>query len=405
MTVLLPPQVRATSNPTKQVAVLVETDSTSGCRTIRGISNYRDQKEHWHLLLDPRDHEHRRALPDAWHGSGIIAAVNSQDQLSGLRARGLPLVVVGDLQSEDLDTCTVANDEKHLAEMAFSHLYDRGFRQFAYFAPPARDFSPLRGDAFTARVEEAGFKCSTFKPGYRVGRRLSWSERLKRVERWIRTLPRPVGVLAVDASRARQLTEVCHLCDVRVPDDVAVLAGSLDELHCDVSTPPLSAVNVNSEKIGFEAARLLDRMMSGEADRNETIQVPPTGVRSRQSTDLLSIDEPDIAEALRFIRRNAHTGICVKDILKEVAISRRSLEIQFQRYIGRSPAREIRRVQLEISRELLGRNEMSIHEVARASGFANSTRFGVSFKRDIGKTPQEYRKEVYAAARAAAPHR
>ena len=390
--------IRANTDQARQVAVLVETDSTAGCRVIRGISNYRDQHDRWQLLLDPRDHEHRSTLPDGWNGSGIIASVGSTDQLAKLQSRGLPLVVIGDLVADRRGVVAVTNDEDALAEMAFQHLYDRGFRQFAYFAPPAHEYSNQRGDAFARRVEQEGFECIQFKPGYRPGRRLSWNERLRRVERWISTLPRPIGVLAVDAIRASQLTEMCHLSGVRVPDDVAVMSGSFDDLLCDVSTPPLSAINVNSEKIGFEAAKLVDQMMAGETDVETATQVPPTGVRARQSTDLLSIDEPDIADALRFIRRNAHHGICVKDILREVPISRRSLEIQFQRYLGRSPAREIRRVQLEISRELLGRSELSINEVARASGFANSTRFGVTFKKDVGKTPQEYRKEVYSAS-------
>ncbi|TWT93460.1 Xylose operon regulatory protein [Botrimarina colliarenosi] len=383
----------------KQIAVLVETDSSAGCRLIRGISNYADRHGLWHLLLDPRDHEHRSALPDGWQGHGIIARITSQKQLEKLQARGLPLVNVDDVIEPQPGLSSVITDERALAEMALAHLLDRGFRQFAYFAPPSLDYSKRRGAAFVEHVQAAGYECAVYKPGYRAGRRLGWAERLKRVDRWIRTLPHPIGVLAVDANRGRQLAEICHLSGIRVPDDVAVLAGSLDELLCDVSTPPLSSINVASERIGHDAAQLLDAMMVGRDAPSTPFEIPPRGVQSRQSTDLLAIDDEEIVDALRYIRQHACRGIIVEDILRQVPISRRSLEIQFRKYLGRSPAREIRRVQLERSRDLLGRRELSITEVALACGFANATRFGVAFKKDTGKTPHSFRKELLAGQR------
>ena len=383
----------------KQIAVLVETDSSAGCRIIRGIANYADRHGQWHLLLDPRDHEHRSALPDGWQGHGIIARITSTNQLEQLRARRLPLVNVDDVIEPRDELTSVVTDEAALADMALAHLLDRGFKRFAFFAPPSVEYSHRRGEAFVERVREAGYECAVYKPGYRAGRRIGWAERLRRVERWIRSLDQPIAVLAVDATRARELTEMCHLAGIRVPDDAAVLAGSLDELLCDVSTPPLSAINVASERIGHDAALCLDQLMAGEAPPTGPIEIPPRGVQSRQSTDLLAIDDAEIVDALRYIRNHAHRGIIVEDILRQVPISRRSLEIQFRKYLGRSPAREIRRVQLERSRDLLGRRELSITEVALSCGFANATRFGVAFKKDTGKTPHSFRKELLAGQR------
>lgn len=379
----------------KQIAVLVETDTSSGCRIIRGIANYAERNADWHLVIDPRDHNHRPILPDAWHGDGIIARPTSQQQLDMLRGSGLPLVNVDDLVADER-VPSVLTDEAQLAEVALGHLLDRGFREFAYFAPPSLEYSKRRRDAFAARLERDGWPCHVYKPGYRAGRRLGWGEQQRRVERWIRKLPHPIAILAVDATRARQLAEICQLAGIRVPDDVAILAGNHDELMCDVSTPPLSSINVASERIGHDAAHALSQLMTGAAPPLDPLLVPPRGVNSRQSTDLLAIDDEEIVDALRFIRNNAHRGIVVEDILRQVPISRRSLEIQFRKYLGRSPAREIRRVQLERSRDLLARRELSITEVALACGFANATRFGVAFKKDTGKTPYAFRKELLA---------
>ena len=126
----------------------------------------------------------------------------------------------------------------------------------------------------------------------------------------------------------------------------------------------------------------------------QPLLIPPNGVIARQSTDILAIDDDTVVRALRFIQAHAFRDIVVKDILRELPVSRRSLEIQFRKYLGRSPAEEIRRVRLEKGRELLSNSDMSIAEIASASGFANGTRFGVAFRKKFGMAPLAYRKQV-----------
>ena len=218
------------------------------------------------------------------------------------------------------------------------------------------------------------------------------------MSRWLKSLPSPVAILTVDAHHGRQLAEICYLSGIRVPDEVAILAGDTDELMCDVCTPPLSSISLAGRRIGYEAAALLDRLMHGEKPERKTYRIPPLRVISRHSTDIMAIDDESVVRALRFIQTHAFQDIVVKDILNEVPVSRRSLEIQFQHYLGRSPAEEIRRVRLEKGRELLARSEMSIGEIAVACGFANSTRFGVSFRKKYDETPLAYRKQLLRAS-------
>jgi LacI family transcriptional regulator, galactose operon repressor len=151
---------------------------------------------------------------------------------------------------------------------------------------------------------------------------------------------------------------------------------------------------VAGQRIGYEAAALLDRMIHGMACPPKPIRIPPHGVLSRQSTDILAIDDESVVQALRFIQDHASQDIVVKDILREVPVSRRYLEIQFRHYLGRSPAEEIRRVRLEKARSLLTRSDLSIGEIAVACGFANSTRLGVAFRKSYGQTPLSYRKQL-----------
>src|SRR5262245_19267244 len=380
----------------QHVAILIDTESSWGGRVIRGIAHYAEKHTHWHLLIDPRDHEQRPAIPEGWHGDGVIARITNRLQWQQLREKGLPVVNVDDVFQDMRGIGTVITDEAERSRLALEHLVARGFRKFAYFAPPSHIYSKNRGDAFIRAVKELGYECHEYLPGYRAGRKIGWEEQQRRVNRWLASLPRPIAILAVDAHHARQLAEICHFAGVRIPGQFAILAGDTDELLCEVSTPPLSSVSVACERLGHDAAAMLHRMMAGEAPSKEPVLIAPHGVVSRQSTDVLAIDDPAVVRALRYIRTHAHHGIVVDDILREVPISRRSLEIQFRSYLGRSPAEEIRRVRLERGRQLLGRRELSITEIALACGFSNATRFGVAFRKCFGTTPRAFRKTLIA---------
>ena len=376
------------------VAVMVETETSWGRRIIRGIAQYAEKNASWHLLIDPRDHEQRSSLPDGWRGHGVIARLSSRQQIEQIQQHKIPAVDVDDVGPSVPGIGRVITDESIRAELAVEHLLSRGFTQFAYFAPPSHRYSNSRGEAFQQAVATRGYVCHTYRPGYRAGRKMSWGEQQRRVNRWLLSLPRPIAILAVDAHHARQLAEVCHFSSIRVPDDFAVLAGDSDDLLCEVSTPPLSAVSLACERIGYEAAAMLHQMMEGNCAPTEPLLIPPHGVASRQSTDFLAIDDPMIVRALRFIQNHTQHGIGVDDILREVPLSRRSLEIQFKSYLGRTPAEEIRRVQLDRAKELLLNRDLSITEVALSAGFSNATRFGIAFRKKFGTTPRNFRKTL-----------
>ena len=380
----------------RQVAVLIETETSWGAQVIRGIAHYAEKHAHWHLLIDPRDHEQRSAIPEGWRGDGIIARISSRLQVGQLREKKLPVVNVDDVYSELEGVGAVVTDEAERARLALEHLVARGFRKFAYFAPPGHRYSKNRGQAFTDAVRQLGYPCQDYQPGYRAGRKIGWQEQQRRVNRWLASLPRPIAIFAVDAYRARQLADICHFAHIRVPDEVAILAGDTDDLLCEVTSPPLSSISVACERLGHDAAAMLHRMIAGAPAPKKPLLIAPHGVISRQSTDVLAIDDPTVVRALRYIHTHAHHGIVVNDILREVPISRRSLEIQFRSYLSRSPAEEIRRVRLDRGRQLLGRRELSITEIALACGFSNATRFGVAFRKCFGTTPRSFRKTLIA---------
>src|SRR5690606_26395850 len=141
--------------------------------------------------------------------------------------------------------------------------------------------------------------------------------------------------------RGQQVLDACRRIGVAVPDEAAALGVDNDQLLCELSEPPLTSIIPNTHRTGYEAARLLDEMMAGRSATGETHLIPPIGIATRQSTDVLAIDDPNVARAIHFIRQHACTGIKVKDVLRAVPHSRTLLEARFKRLLGRTPHEEI----------------------------------------------------------------
>lgn len=377
-----------------EIAVLVETDNSWGRSIIQGVADFAAKFGPWNLLIDPRDYSRRWALPDRWRGDGIIARISTPPQLEEIAEIGLPTVNVDDIYDDLESVGNVRTDETVRARMAVEHFREKGQNNFAYYAPPSNEYSRSRERAFLSVLNDQGFECHVYKPGYRVSRRIDRDEQHNRVLRWLNLLPRPVAILAVDARRGRELAEVCAIENISVPDEVAILAGDSDDLLCELSIPQLSSILVASQRIGYEAARLLHRIISGEPWSPLPDLIPPLGVVSKQSTDALAIDDPLIVQAMRYIQAHAFQGIVVDDILREVPVSRRYLELKFKQYFGRLPAEAIRELRLDRGKELLSQSDHSVDAIASMCGYAGATQFGVAFRKRFGETPLAFRKNL-----------
>jgi LacI family transcriptional regulator len=217
-----------------------------------------------------------------------------------------------------------------------------------------------------------------------------------RVANWIKRLPKPVGVMACNDIRGQQVLNACRAVGVTVPDELAVLGVDNDDVLCELSDPPLSSIVPNSERIGYEAAALLDRMMSGTRVDAEPIYVEPAGVVTRRSTEVLAIDDRHIANAVRYIREHACEGIDVSDVLGAVPLSRSALERRFSGALGRSPKEEILRVRLSRARQLLSETKFSMSLIAEKIGLEHPEYFNVIFKKKIGVTPGQFRAQSRA---------
>ncbi len=190
-----------------------------------------------------------------------------------------------------------------------------------------------------------------------------------------------------------------------MPQGVAVFCGFDEGAICEHPVPSLTALDMNWERIGYEAAALLDRMMDGEPAPQEPVLLPPAGIVARASTDFFAVEDPLAAKALRFIAENLHTSIDVHDVVKALHTSRSTLQRSFRRHVGVPVSKEIRRLQLEKAKRLL--IEPETHEVkwiASQTGFRDATTFCRVFRRELGMTPGQYRAQVLGEERSSASH-
>jgi LacI family transcriptional regulator len=195
-----------------------------------------------------------------------------------------------------------------------------------------------------------------------------------------------------------QVAEACRQVGLRVPEDVALLGVDDDELDCELTRPRLSSVIVPAERIGYEAAALLDRLLAGERPPAEPILLPPTGVATRRSTEMLALADREVVAAVRFIREHAHLPLRVRDVLREVAVGRRTIERRCHKALGWGLGEEIRRVHLERARRLLARTELPMKAVAQQAGFSDFRHLAVVFRQELGLSPTAYRRQMRGPA-------
>lgn len=375
--------------PNRHVGILVETEDTWGRNVVESVCRFAQARQ-WTVLIAPRDQTGKLRLPAIWNGNGVIATLRHRSTATHLKKLGLPVVdVSGTMRKQDW-FARVTTDDRERAEMALDHLRSRGLRHFACYAPVMGRYSDARSDEFRMLAESAGFTCAMYTSDDRDA--AGWLTNYKRARLWLAKLPRPLGVFAADPYPARQLVEICAMNSIRVPDDVAILAADDDELLCHVAWPQISSIELASHRIGEDAATQLERQMDGAAAPGETKKIPPLRIRPRQSTDMLAIDNDDLARALMFIREHAKDGITVSDVVRTCLLSRRSLEQRFREELNRSPGEEIRSVRLQHVRRLLVDTDKSIATIAAESGFASGASLSQAFQKQFGETPGHFRQ-------------
>lgn len=305
---------------------------------------------------------------------------------------GVPVVNVWRSSPAWRDLPGVFPDFDAAGRMRAQHLLTRGLRRFAILEPKGSAAS-IEGAAFKATVREAGFSCMTAKLPLRTDSHAHWQKFEKRIAGFMEDWEPPIGVFGFDERVGRTVAQMCRLRGWRVPHDVAIITGTNEESLCELPRPSLTSVEFGFERIGYQAAQLLDRLMNGEPPPEAPIEVPPEALVVRESTDFFAVEDPLMATALEFIATNSRRPIGAEDVARAVNVGLRTLQRQFREYLDRPVSEEIQRVRIERAKRELAQSRRPISQIARDSGFGRPMRMSEAFRRELGVTPREYRKK------------
>jgi LacI family transcriptional regulator len=391
-----------------KVALLIESSRKFGRDVLSGIAKHIHVHGPWSCYIEER--ELHGGIPN-WLKQvpikGVIARIDGRRTANELLRLGCPVIDVrASVRFEQIPA--FVTDPRAVAQMAADFFLQAGFRHFAYCGYPGIPFSDERGAAFAAYLAGKGYKTRLFSPPPRslatARRGVSLPltllqaveqrglENEKAIAAWLLKQPRPLALIACNDICGQQVLNACREHGVNVPGDVAVMGVDDDEVLCTISEPPLSSIKPDAERLGTEAAALLDGMMKGKQVNAGLVEIPPLWIVERASTDVVAIEDPVTVQALRFMRNHVTEGINVKDVLAHVGCSRTDLGVRFRRWLKTSVRAEIVRLRLDRACSLLRQSNLSLAQIARQCGFRDAPSFCRLFRRRLRQTPTQYRR-------------
>ena len=378
----------------RRVALIVETSSAYGRRILRGIRRYVHTHQSWSIYL-----EHRSLTTnpprwlDQWDGDGIISRSTTEGLAQATARSQVPMVDLTDRYGS-FGQPQVWSDDRAIAQLGVDHLRERGFKKFGFCGFSRESWSARRRAEFAAGVGRLGEDCLIYESPWHGDDAYPWEVEQERISGWLATLPRPIGIMVCNDLRGQHVLEACRSMGLAVPEEVAVVGVDDEEEVCELCEPPLSSIIPNADLVGYKAAELLDRLMAGEPEGGGRLDIPPLGVATRQSSDILAIEDPDVAAAVHFIREHACRGVVVDDILAHVPISRSILERRFRQILDCSPQGLIRRMQLKRVKQLLIDTELPLIQISQLAGFKHLEHMCAVFKREVGESPGVFRRKT-----------
>ncbi len=380
---------------TSEIILLINTSRKSGSGLVRGIAKYSHAYGPWifhkqppfYLTSERSRNKFIKNLKNL-NADGIILL--EETRLDEIKKLGLPTIASLVTNKNVPGIVRMLSDDHKVGRMAAEHFLERGFKRFGFAGYPDLFWSEQRKEGFLNSLKKEGYSASVYEPD---SKNMSWEKERSDISRWIKGLEKPAGILTCNDDRGEQILEICRKEDTNVPEEVSVIGVDNDSLICDLAHPPLSSIGLDFEKAGFESAAILDEMIKGKKPSKEIITVEPTFAVTRQSTDILAIEDEEVVRALKYIKDSPKKPIQVSDVVEELAISRRALEMRFKKSLNRTINQEIRRHRTIMIAKKLIDTDKTITKIAFEMEFNNVAHMARFFRQNMGLSPMEYRKK------------
>ena len=374
----------------KRKNVLVMVSPMSFPRT-EGIARY--AREHdWNLMIQDRLGYH----PLAWNGDGVIATIRSDPVtfscISRLMKRGVPLVDLT-ISRPDVSVPRVTSDHTAIGRLAAEHFRERNFRNAVWFSTGWGAVHAMRFKGLQEGLERTPLKW-VLAESLPTSRQNDWSSFTKWLRGAFAAAPKPVAALTYDEADGARLLNAALELDISVPEELAILTIGDNRTICENQSVPLSSIDQNLERGGYEAAALLDRLMSGQRPPTTPILVPPLGVVVRRSTEVIAVSDPTVRKAMEFISKRLAQPIGSPQIADALGVRRPVLDTLFREHLCHSVGEEIRRQRFARAKLLLETTNMSVAAIAAETGYCSPSHFANTFRDATGASPRAWRNRL-----------
>jgi LacI family transcriptional regulator len=359
-----------------------------------GITEYIHNKSNWQLIVWPDSSRESLSFLKQRGCKGAFVSTQTTTKAKELLQIGIPVVAVSTMQ-DMYNLPFVSADSKQVAKMACDYFLKKKFKNFAFFGLTQAKWSVGRMESFSKYLAQEGYEVHKFEeqipiindfvPFTTLWINTTINTGQQGLIDWLCQLPKPVAILGSCDILACHLSNVAKEAGLNVPDEIIILGVNDDQAICNICDPPLSSIALNFKKAGYEAARLLDKIISGQQTmQGQCIEIQPTHVESRGSTDIFAINDPDIIQVLKYIKQNSNKPLQVDEIANHVCMSKRSLQLRFRKAMGRSIHDQIVQAHFDIAKALLNETNLPIDEVAARSGFLYTSNMRRAFKQLAG---------------------
>ncbi len=384
-------------NHFKKIILLIDLSESYGRNFIKGINRYSDIFGPWSFCKMPPFYREKYGIDGilefakSWEADGIIGQFYNTAEINKLIDENIYPIAV-DFREKFDQVSNISGDYLQAGKMAAEYFLAKGYKNFAYYGFHETVWSRERERGFTQTLRRQGFQTSVYAP-QPVSSHNFWYYAPSPLQEWLNSLKKPVAIFTCDDSRSEHLAEAARLSNIHIPQEVALLGIDNDEIICNFSSPPLSSIQQDEENAGYQAAQLLDKMITHQQNVKEDILVKPLRIITRQSTDMLALEDPFVRKALIFIQENLDKLIHVDDVTNVVPLSRRALEKRFRKATGRSVYQEIQRQRIQKVVKLLLDSNLTITDIAILCGYEDNKNLSRIFTGIHGVTPLQYRKK------------
>ena len=375
-----------------------------GKNLLRGITRYSKDHGPWTFCKMPAYYRETIGIDGIlqwakeWGADGIIGQFYNDAEVQKFKRAKIP-VIAQDFKERFTDIPNITGAYRETGRLAAEYFLKKGFKNFAFYGFNNIVWSRERAEGFEERIQEAGHNVHYY---LNDSQSLDlWYYKPSALSEWLKSLPKPIALMTCDDNQGHHVTEAAKHAGIRIPDEVSVLGVDNDEMICDLSDPALSSIELDTEKGGYEAARLMEKMINSKVLSAADIVVKPTQVVTRHSTDVFASKDKYVVNALKYIHGNLDKNLKVDQVLKEVPLSRRSLEKRFMLTTGYPVYEYIYNQRIEKFTQKLLETDMTIFEIALDLGLSDSKNIARQFKQIKGVTPMEYRRKHVVAKQSA----